>query len=153
MAEFVLAWRAVGLGLVYLWNPTIRAQALDLPDLCRRAWRRLARAATGSGSGSGPVRGERARQLVPRARGGAVRVISAPKNSDFAADSTETSRLNGFLADRDIQRMGSMASERLFELDFARADRDAPPAPEARLGVQKRAALCNKQERSTTSFE
>ena len=47
VAAFVLAWRSVCLGAVYLLpDPTVRAQALDLPELCRQACR-LVGASTG----------------------------------------------------------------------------------------------------------
>ena len=53
VAEFVLAWRAVALGVVYFWASEFREEAVHIPGLCRRAWNRLA--------GTGGPGGARAR--------------------------------------------------------------------------------------------
>jgi hypothetical protein len=105
VAAFVLAWRAVFLGLLYLLpDPTVRAQALDVPELCRRAWRRLVGASAG---------GDRIRFAASAELDGAGLV---PADADAEGRPGSYGR-----ADRDVERMGAMACERLFELDDAAA--------------------------------
>lgn len=101
----MLAWRAVYLGLVYLLpDPTVRSQALDLPELCRRVWRRL----VGGSAGGGRIRFAVRAELY-----GAVLVL---------ADADAEGRPGPYgRADRDVERMGSMAFGRLSELDAAAA--------------------------------
>ena len=105
VAAFVLAWRSVCLGAVYLLpDPTVRAQALDLTELCRRAWRRLV---------GGSAGGDRIRFAASAELDGAGLV---PADADAERRPGSYGR-----ADRDVERMGSMAFERLAELDAAAA--------------------------------
>ena len=113
VAAFVLAWRSVCLGAVYLLpDPTVRAQALDLPELCRRAWRRLV---------GGSAGGNRIRFAASAELDGAGLV---PADADAERRPGSYGR-----ADRDVERMGSMAFERLSELDA-----DAAAAARAQAG-------------------
>ena len=101
VAAFVLAWRSVCLGAVYLLpDPTVRAQALDLPELCRRAWRRLV---------GGSAGGDRIR-FAPSAELDGAGLVPADADAERRPGSYGR-------ADRDVERMGSMAFERLSELD------------------------------------
>ena len=114
VAAFVLAWRSVCLGAVYLLPaPTVRAQALDLPELCRRAWRRLV---------GGSAGGDRIRFAARAELDGAGLVPAADADAERRPGSYGR-------ADRDVERMGSMAFERLSELDA-----DAAAAARAQAG-------------------
>jgi len=112
VVELVMACRAVALAAVYLLpDPQTRAEAFAVPDLCRRVWARLSAAVAASCSRRSALAGGGVRfpdneidgiALVPLEQG-------AGRSSSFRK------------ADRDIERMGSMASRNLTSLDLAAA--------------------------------
>ena len=110
VAEFVLAWRAIGIGLVYFRDPKIRAQVLDLSDLCHRAWTRLVGSIQGSRDG---------RVWFPQNE--VAGIVLVPTEDEDRSESFGR-------ADRDVKWMGSMASKQLFELDDAADAADAADA-------------------------
>ena len=108
VVELVLAFRAAVLAAVYLLpDPQIRAEAFDIPELCRKVWAK----ATGAG-------------------GGGVRF---PKNNELdgialvPAEGENRSKSFG-KADTDVKRMGFMASRKLTELDFQDSGEPGDPA-------------------------
>ena len=102
VAEFVLAWRAIALGVAYFWASEVRDEAVHIPDLCRRAWNRL--------SGTGGPGGARARFPANELDGVALVPTEGEGRSSAFGN-----------ADSDIERMGSMASKTLTGLDLAKA--------------------------------
>ena len=108
IVELVMAFRAAVLAAVYLLpDPQVRAEAFDVPELCRKVWAK----ATGAG-------------------GGGVRF---PKNNELdgialvPAEGENRSKSFG-KADTDVKRMGFMASRKLTELDFQDSGEPVDPA-------------------------
>ena len=97
VVELVMAFRAAVLAAVYLLpDPQVRAEAFDIPELCRKVWAKAA------GTGGGGVR-------FPKNELDGIALVPAEgegRSSSFGK------------ADTDIKRMGSMASKNLAELDF-----------------------------------
>ena len=112
VVEFAMAWRAVALAAVYLLpDPKSRAEAFAVSELCRRVCARLLAAVAASCSRRSALAGDGVHfpdneidgiALVPLEQG-------AGRSSSFRK------------ADRDIERMGSMASRNLTSLDLAAA--------------------------------
>ena len=91
-----MAFQAAVLAAVdLLLDPQVRAEAFDIPGLCRKVWDKAA-------SPSGGVR-------FPKNELDGIALVPAEgegRSSSFGK------------ADTDIKRMGSMASKNLAELDF-----------------------------------
>ena len=118
VVQFVLSWRAVALAVAYLWDSKVRAEAFDLPELWRRFRTRIAcRGGAGAGAGAGGGGGGGGGVRFPATGCGLDTIALVP--TEGAGRSNEYGR-----ADGDIERMGSMASKRLGELDFPTASGD-----------------------------
>ena len=97
--QLVLSFRSIALAMVYLWDPTTRAEAFDIPELFRRSWARIAGTGRTSGGVRFPANEIDGIALVP--------VEGEGRSTSFAK------------ADTDVERMGFMASRSLRELDAA----------------------------------
>ena len=107
VVELVMAFRAAVLAAVYLLpDPQVRAEAFDIPELCRKVWAKAA------GTGGGGVR-------FPKNELDGIALVPV----DQHGQSTSFGK-----ADLDIHRMGSMASRNLAELDFGTTCDDAGEA-------------------------
>ena len=115
VVALVMAFRAAVLAAVYLLpDPQVRAEAFDIPELCRKVWAKAA------GTGGGGVR-------FPKNELDGIALVPAEgegRSSSFGK------------ADTDIKRMGSVASKNLAELDFQ--DNGEPGDPtDSRIPYQR----------------
>lgn len=100
VTELVLAFRAPCLGVVYFLDRNARSQTFHFRDLCLRGWRRF-------------IDTVMCRNIKGRVR---FDEYELNKQEHTIERGGETPKMT-LQADHDIKRMGSMASERLLELD------------------------------------
>ena len=112
VVELVMAWRAVALAAVYLLpDPQTRAEAFSVPELCRRVWARLSAVVAASCSRRSALAGGGVR--FPDNEINGIALVPLEQNAGRSSSFRK--------ADRDIERMGSMASRNLTSLDLAAA--------------------------------
>ena len=107
VTSLVLAFRATAIAMVYLQDRKTRTEAFDVQEVCRRVWARIL-ASTSAGAG-GTV-GFQENEIDG--------IALVPTEGEGRSSSFGT-------ADRDVRRMGHMASRNLTELDLAAAEAEA----------------------------